>query len=68
MIVTEIMEDGRTHTFSDAGYKIRQETGVVYDDAVDSVPHTYEETDIPVEDDATAEEILGILLGEEGET
>lgn len=66
MIVTEIMEDGRTHTYSDAGYMIRQETGAVYEDAVDSVPHTYEETDIPIEDDATAEEILDILLGEEG--
>lgn len=66
-IITETLEDGRTHTYSDAGYRIRQlDTGIVYDDAVDSVLHSYEETDelIP-EDEATADEILDILLGEE---
>lgn len=67
MIITEII-NGRVHSYSDQGMKLRQvDTGILYDDAVD-VPglHTYEETDIPVEDsDATAEEILGILLGEE---
>lgn len=52
MIITEILEDGRTHTYSDAGFKIQQETGVVYEDAVDVVPHTYTETDIPIEDDS----------------
>lgn len=61
MIITEILEDGRTHTYSDAGFKIRQETGAIYDDAVDSVPHTYTETDIPIEEDETAEEILSML-------
>lgn len=61
MIITEILEDGRTHTYSDAGFKIQQETGVVYDDAVDSVPHTYTETDIPIEEDETAEEVLSML-------
>ena len=64
MIRTEIMPDGRTHTWSDAGHKIRQETGAVYDDAVDTVPHTYTETDIPIEGE-TAEEIVSILLGGE---
>lgn len=39
----------RTHTYSDT-YKIRQlETGVIYDDAVDTILHQYEETDIPLE-------------------
>ena len=61
MIITEILEDGRTHTYSDAGFKIQQETGVVYDDAVDVVPHTYTETDIPIEEDETAEEVLSML-------
>lgn len=61
MIITEILEDGRTHTYSDAGFKIQQETGVIYDDAVDSVPHTYTETDIPIEEDETAEEVLSML-------
>ena len=61
MIISEILEDGRTHTYSDAGFKIRQETGVIYDDAVDSVPHTYTETDIPIEEDETAEEVLSML-------
>lgn len=66
-IVAELLEDGRTHTYSDAGFRILQvDTGIVYDDAVDSVSHTYEETDelIP-EEEATADEILDILLGEE---
>lgn len=49
MIKTEIMPDGRTHTWSDAGFKIRQETGAVYDDAVDVTEHQYTETDIPIE-------------------
>lgn len=50
MLYTEILEDGRTYTYSDT-YKIRQlETGVVYDDAVDTIHHTYEETDIPLEE------------------
>lgn len=61
MIITEILEDGRTHTYSDAGFKIQQETGVIYDDAVDSVPHTYTETDIPIEEDETAEDVLSML-------
>jgi len=51
MIITETLEDGMTHTYSDAGFKIQQETGVIYDDAVDVVPHTYTETDIPIEND-----------------
>lgn len=51
MIIVEALPDGRTHTYSDAGLKIMQETGVVYDDAVDQVGvvHTYTETDIPIE-------------------
>lgn len=49
MIVIENFEDGRIHTYSDAGMKIQQETGIIYDDAVDTVEHTYTETDIPIE-------------------
>lgn len=66
MIRTETMDDGRIHTWSDTGYKIRQETGIVYDDAVDSVPHTYTETDIPVDDEAmlaAKAEAFDILMG-----
>lgn len=64
MIYTEILEDGRTHTYSDT-YKIRQvETGVVYDDAVDVIHHDYEETNIPVsEDEITNEEAYNIIMG-----
>lgn len=63
MIFTEILADGRKHTYSDA-YKIRQiETGIVYDDAVDSVEHTYEETDIPLDisEEATTEDYEAAL-------
>lgn len=64
MIITEILEDGRTHTYSDAGFKIQQETGVFYEDAVDVVPHTYTETDIPIdvpEEEETPEAVLAML-------
>ena len=65
MIVEEYIND-RIHRYSNQGVKLRQmETGILYDDAVD-VPglHTYEETDIPIEEDEpTADELLAILLG-----
>lgn len=53
MIKTQTLVDGRVRTYSDTGFRIRQlDTGMIYDDAVDSVPHEYEETDelIPVPD------------------
>lgn len=62
-------------TYSDSGVKIRQEqTGAVYDSAVDveSVLYTYTETDEPVEepvdptppdDEIDDHEALNILLG-----
>ena len=66
MIQTEILPDGRTHTWSDAGMKIRQETGAVYDDAIDVAEHQYTETDVPVEEEneeisATAQEYEAAL-------
>lgn len=62
MIITEVLEDGRMHTYSDAGFKIRQETGVIYDDAVDSSTHTYTETDELIdEDEVTPDELLSML-------
>lgn len=49
MIKTETLAGGRVRTYSDAGFRIRQiKTGIIYDDAVDSVPHEYEETDEPI--------------------
>lgn len=69
MIKTETLAGGRVRTYSDAGFRIRQiETGIIYDDAVDSVPHEYEETDEPIPDDVNdleAEEALRILMGGE---
>jgi hypothetical protein len=58
MIVTEQMENKRILHYSDSGFRILQnETGVVYDDAVDVLPcrYTYSETEeqIPVGEDAT---------------
>ena len=69
MIQFEYVENGeRIRHFSDMDMKIRQvETGVLYEDAVDYLPcrFTYEETDIPIDEtDATAEELVQILLGE----
>lgn len=42
-------------TYSDAGVKIKQDqTGIIYDDAIDveGSPYTYTETDIPLDGDA----------------
>lgn len=50
MIVIEKLEDGRTYTYSDKGMKIKQETGIIYDIAIDTIEHSYEETDIPIEE------------------
>ena len=57
MIVTEQMENNRIRHYSDSGFRIIQnETGIVYDDAVDVLPcrYTYSETEemIPVGEDA----------------
>lgn len=67
MIRTEIYKEGLIRTYSDAGYKIRQDgTGIVYDEAIDPEDsgRTYTETDelIPV----TSEQLLAILTGEGG--
>lgn len=53
MIIVEILEN-RERRYSDQGVYIRQlETGALYEDAVDVIPckYTYEETDIPIEDE-----------------
>ena len=65
MIRTETKE-GLVRTYSDAGLRIRQDgTGIVYDEAVDPVGsgRTYSETNEPIEDTATAEDLLAILTG-----
>lgn len=50
--------------YSDKGVRIRQiETGIIYDDATDVIPcrYSYEETDIPIEDELTDTEALNII-------
>lgn len=53
MIMTELLHDGAlVRHWSDKGMRILQEeTGVIYDEAIDVVPchYTYEETDEPVD-------------------
>lgn len=70
MIVTELIvrDDGATliRTFSDEGYMIEQtDTGKIYSEAVDvqGSGHSYEETDLLIDDDLSDEELLNILLG-----
>ena len=52
-------------TYSDEGYRIKQiETSNVYDEAIDveDAPYTYEETDMPIEEEnATEEDYLKAL-------
>lgn len=51
-------------TYSDAGMMIEQDgTGALYVEAIDpeDMHRTYTETDIPIEGDETAEEVLSML-------
>ena len=61
MIISEVIENGnRIRHYSDAGFRILQnETGIVYDDAVDVMPcrYTYSETDELIEVVETTEPI-----------
>ena len=74
MIITETFInplDGREliRTYSDRGMMIHGGFPEAdYAEAVDPVGagRTYTETDIPIEEEATAEEILDILLGGDG--
>ena len=66
MIKTEI-KGNYVYTYSDRGMKIHG--GVPesdYDEAYDPIDsgRTYTETDIPIDSDTTAEEIVKILTGE----
>jgi hypothetical protein len=65
MIKTEYINSRILH-YSDSGFRILQnETGIVYDDAVDVMPckYTYTETDepIPAEIEATEQDYLNAL-------
>ena len=65
-MIIETIVDGRIKHFSDGGYMLRKiETGELYEDVLDYIPciYTYEETDIPIETELSAEETLSILLG-----
>ena len=66
MIKTEIV-DNMVHTYSDRNVKIHGGFPEGdYDEAYDPIDsgRTYVETDIPIESETTAEEILDILTGE----
>ena len=60
MIISEIIENGnRIYHYSDAGFRILQnETGIIYDDAVDVMPckYTYSETEELIEVEELIEE------------
>ena len=69
MIKTET-QGNIIHTWSDLGFKIHGGFPEAdYDEAYDPIDsgRTYVETDIPIESDATAEELLEILTGEEND-
>ena len=67
MIKQEIIDNTVVRHWSDAGVKIRQiETDTLWNDAVDILPcaFTYEETDIPIDDEEIDDsEALAILTG-----
>ena len=68
MIKTEMVGE-RIRSYSDKNVWIRQDqTGVLYEDAVDVVEigYTYTETDIPIEEpELTDTEALNIIMGRE---
>ena len=72
MIKTELYSDDIIRTYSDSGFKLKQdETDILYDEAYDpiSMNRTYTETDIPIDSDdeseaMRAQAILSIILGE----
>ena len=69
MIRTE-MRDDRVYTYSDIGMKIMQEqTGIIYDDALDVVEtgYTYVETSTPIDDDISDSEALDIIMGRDSD-
>lgn len=65
MIIINTLADGRTHIYSDEGYMIMREDGVVFEDAIDVVAHSYTETQthIPtlIEEEATIEDYEAAL-------
>lgn len=66
MIKTETVNN-LIHTWSDLGMKIHGGFPEAdYDEAYDPIElgRTYVETNIPIEEDVTAEELLNILTGE----
>lgn len=66
MIVTERFSDTLIKTYSDRGMMIEQiGTGARFAEAIDpeDMGRTYAETDEPVEQDGTAEEVLAMLEG-----
>jgi len=67
MIKTETVNN-LIHTWSDLGVKIHGGYPEAdYDEAYDPIDlgRTYIETDIPIDDETSAEEIVNILTGEE---
>lgn len=68
MIIEELFEiNGVQHVrrYSNSGVKIASDDGVAYDVAEDlvSTGKVYHETDEPIEQDGTAEEVLAMLEG-----
>lgn len=66
MIVIRTLNDCELR-YSDLGVKIRQvETDTLWNDAINEIPchFTYEETDIPIDDDPLeAQEALDVIFG-----
>ena len=65
-----VREDGVNlyRIYSDADKKIRKDqTGEIYIESIDieGIGYTYTETDIPIEDEITDSEALGIIMGRE---
>ena len=67
MIIVELVDDDtRERRYSDKKMKLRQiETQVLYDDAVDVIPcrYTYEETDIPIDEEPELPEEPNMISG-----
>ena len=62
MIIEEMLSETLVKHYSDKGFQLLQkETGYLYPEPIDAVPckFTYEETDIPIEEEEDQDERIG---------
>lgn len=66
MLISETLESGFIRHYSDVGFDVKQnETGEIYQEAVDAANSPYTYSEVETDEELTAEEALQIILGGE---